>query len=47
MLRTRPASTASISPHWNEELIFVVAEPFEEVLHLLVEEGIGPKVTFE
>ncbi len=47
MLRTRPASVASISPYWNEELIFVVAEPFEEVLRLLVEERIGPKVTFK
>ncbi|CAK9210321.1 unnamed protein product [Sphagnum troendelagicum] len=43
MLRTRPASVAGISPYWNEELIFVVAEPFEEVLRLLVEERIGPK----
>lgn len=47
MLRTRPASVASISPYWNEELIFVVAEPFDEVLRLLVEERIGPKVTFK
>jgi hypothetical protein len=46
MLCTRLASAASISPYWNEELVFVVAEPFEEVLDLLVEERIGPKVTF-
>jgi hypothetical protein len=38
---------ASISPYWHEELMFVVAEPFEEALHLLVEERIGPKVTFK
>ncbi|KDP26441.1 hypothetical protein JCGZ_17599 [Jatropha curcas] len=30
------------SPYWNEDLLFVVAEPFEEYLVISVEDRIGP-----
>ncbi|KAJ0810039.1 putative ATPase, AAA-type, core, cleavage/polyadenylation specificity factor subunit 5 [Helianthus annuus] len=32
----------SMDPFWNEELMFVAAEPFEEHLSLRVENSIGP-----
>jgi hypothetical protein len=36
----------SASPLWNEDLMFVAAEPFDDLLHLLVlEERIGMKVS--
>jgi Ca2+-dependent lipid-binding protein len=39
VLRTRTSnSRTSICPFWNEDLIFVAAEPFEEQLVLLVED---------
>lgn len=41
-LRTRSSMGKSFSPLWNEDLIFVVAEPFEEQLALSVEDKIGP-----
>jgi hypothetical protein len=35
----------SASPLWNEDLMVVAAEPFDDLLHLLVEERIGMKVS--
>ncbi|QHO23484.1 hypothetical protein HN51_047193 [Arachis hypogaea] len=46
VLRTRiaaPSATRSFSnPYWNEELLFVVAEPFEDYLLVSVEDRVGP-----
>ncbi|KAJ6325943.1 hypothetical protein OIU78_013105 [Salix suchowensis] len=41
-LRTRTSQTKTINPMWNEDLIFVVAEPFEEPLILTAEDRLGP-----
>lgn len=41
MLKTRIAKTQSTNPMWNEDLVFVAAEPFEEHLVLIVEDRIG------
>nr|GMD90563.1 FT-interacting protein 1-like [Ipomoea batatas] len=38
VLRTRVSANKSMNPMWNEDLMFVVAEPFEEVLILSVED---------
>ncbi|XP_044472896.1 FT-interacting protein 3-like [Mangifera indica] len=40
-LRTRISQTKSINPFWNEDLMFVAAEPFEEPLILTVEDRVG------
>uniref|UniRef100_A0A0E0K6U8 C2 domain-containing protein n=1 Tax=Oryza punctata TaxID=4537 RepID=A0A0E0K6U8_ORYPU len=46
MLRTLPAPVAAnrgpSSPFWNEDLMFVVAEPFEEFLVLSLEDHVSP-----
>lgn len=42
ILRTRISQNKTINPIWNEDLMFVVAEPFEEPLVLSVEDKIGP-----
>ena len=46
VLRTRiaaPNATRSFSnPYWNEEFLFVVAEPFEDYLLVSVEDRVGP-----
>ncbi|KAJ4728365.1 Multiple C2 and transmembrane domain-containing protein 1 [Melia azedarach] len=46
VLRTRiaaPSATRSLSnPFWNEDLLFVVAEPFEDYLMISVEDRVGP-----
>ncbi|KAM7273397.1 hypothetical protein ACFE04_028061 [Oxalis oulophora] len=42
MLRTRTSPNKSINPMWNEDLMFVVAEPFEEPLILTVEDRVAP-----
>ncbi|CAL0299638.1 unnamed protein product [Lupinus luteus] len=46
VLRTRiaaPSATRSFSnPLWNEDLLFVVAEPFEDYLFVSVEDRVGP-----
>ncbi|EEF28752.1 conserved hypothetical protein [Ricinus communis] len=46
VLRTKiagPNPTRSMSnPYWNEDLLFVVAEPFEDCLVVSVEDRIGP-----
>ncbi|XP_047335170.1 FT-interacting protein 3-like [Impatiens glandulifera] len=41
-LRTRISTSKTINPMWNEDLMFVVAEPFEEPLVLSVEDRIAP-----
>nr|GLL47473.1 FT-interacting protein 1-like [Ipomoea trifida] len=41
-LRTRVCANKSINPMWNEDLMFVVAEPFEEHLILSVEDKVAP-----
>lgn len=40
-LRTRTSQIKGINPMWNEDLLFVVAEPFEEQLILTVEDRLG------
>ncbi|GLT62356.1 hypothetical protein SLA2020_350010 [Shorea laevis] len=41
-LRTRISQSKTINPMWNEDLMFVAAEPFEEPLMLSVEDRVGP-----
>ncbi|KAK8543358.1 hypothetical protein V6N12_015910 [Hibiscus sabdariffa] len=40
-LRTRVSQSKTINPMWNEDLMFVAAEPFEEPLVLSVEDRVG------
>ncbi|CAN0891900.1 FT-interacting protein 3 [Linum grandiflorum] len=40
-MRTRICPTKTINPMWNEDLVFVVAEPFEEPMILSVEDRLG------
>ncbi|KAG6771336.1 FT-interacting protein 3 [Populus alba] len=42
VLRTRVSPSRSINPMWNEDLMFVASEPFEEPLILSVEDRIAP-----
>eukprot|EP01018_Ginkgo_biloba_P012387 Gb_08022 [translate_table: standard] len=42
VLKTRIAQNRTTSPLWNEDLLFVVAEPFEDHLMLMVEDRLGP-----
>ncbi|XP_024398723.1 FT-interacting protein 3 isoform X1 [Physcomitrium patens] len=41
-LRTSRSVTRGGSPFWNEDLLFVAAEPFDEVMHIIVEDRIAP-----
>eukprot|EP00268_Persea_americana_P030067 TRINITY_DN2910_c0_g1_i3.p1 TRINITY_DN2910_c0_g1~~TRINITY_DN2910_c0_g1_i3.p1 ORF type:complete len:775 (-),score=124.91 TRINITY_DN2910_c0_g1_i3:313-2637(-) len=41
-MRTRVSQNRTINPMWNEDLMFVAAEPFEEPLILSVEDRVGP-----
>ncbi|ERN11655.1 hypothetical protein AMTRI_Chr03g138970 [Amborella trichopoda] len=41
-MKTRVSQSRSLSPLWNEDLMFVAAEPFEEHLVISVEDRIGP-----
>ncbi|KAI3444962.1 hypothetical protein Pfo_001627 [Paulownia fortunei] len=43
ILRTKISQSKNVNPLWNEDLMFTVAEPFEEQLVLCVEEKIGNK----
>jgi hypothetical protein len=46
LVQSRVAMVKSAtSPFWNEDLMFVAAEPFDELLHLLIEERVGNKVS--
>ncbi|KAD3336297.1 hypothetical protein R6Q59_028471 [Mikania micrantha] len=42
VLRTRVSINKTINPLWNEDLMFVASEPFEELLVLSVEDRVGP-----
>ncbi|KAF5447849.1 hypothetical protein F2P56_033368 [Juglans regia] len=42
IMRTRTSPSKTINPVWNEDLLFVVAEPFEEPLILTVEDRVAP-----
>lgn len=42
ILKTKTCPTRTTNPFWNEDLIFVAAEPFEEQLVLQVENKVGP-----
>ncbi|KAH7660340.1 Phosphoribosyltransferase C-terminal protein [Dioscorea alata] len=43
MLRTKTCATKTMNPLWNEDLVFVAAEPFEEQLVLTVEDRVSPR----
>ncbi|CAK9229574.1 unnamed protein product [Sphagnum troendelagicum] len=43
MLRSQIASVRSASPFWNEDLLFVAMEPFDDLLHILVQDRVGNK----
>ncbi|PKU69140.1 FT-interacting protein 1 [Dendrobium catenatum] len=42
ILKTRVSQSKSLSPTWNEDMVFVAAEPFEEMLVLTVEDRVSP-----
>lgn len=39
---TRPSPMKHINPEWNEELMFVASEPFDEYIIISVEDRVGP-----
>ncbi|KDP24693.1 hypothetical protein JCGZ_26468 [Jatropha curcas] len=41
VLRTKVSSTKGANPSWNEEMMFVAGEPFEDILVLNLEDRIG------
>ncbi|KAG8043966.1 hypothetical protein GUJ93_ZPchr0458g22830 [Zizania palustris] len=40
--RTKPVQARNLNPFWNEDLMFVAAEPFEDHLILSLEDRVGP-----
>lgn len=42
VLRTKPVQAQNFNPLWNEDLLFVAAEPFEDHLILTVEDRVAP-----
>lgn len=42
VIRTKSCPTPTTNPVWNEDLVFVVAEPFEEQLEVTVEDQVHP-----
>ncbi|KAI4372238.1 hypothetical protein MLD38_010492 [Melastoma candidum] len=42
MMKTKTVQARSFNPLWNEDLMFVAAEPFEDHLVISVEDRIGP-----
>ncbi|KAK6947770.1 Phosphoribosyltransferase C-terminal [Dillenia turbinata] len=42
VMKTRTVQARNFSPLWNEDLLFVAAEPFEDHLILSVEDRVGP-----
>ncbi|CAL9079179.1 unnamed protein product [Musa textilis] len=42
VLKTRSVQARTFNPLWNEDLMFVAAEPFEDHLILSVEDRVGP-----
>ncbi|XP_016445867.1 FT-interacting protein 3-like [Nicotiana tabacum] len=45
-LKTKISPIKSVNPMWNEDLVFVVAEPFEEPLVINVEDKVGSNFEF-
>ncbi|XP_059290670.1 FT-interacting protein 3-like [Lycium ferocissimum] len=45
-LKTKISPIRSVNPMWNEDLVFVVAEPFEEPLIITVEDKVGSNFDF-
>ncbi|TVU08170.1 hypothetical protein EJB05_41561, partial [Eragrostis curvula] len=43
ILKTTVVPAPTLNPRWNEDLVFVVAEPFEEQLVLTVEDRVSPR----
>lgn len=44
-LRTKPTHLKPGSnPHWNQDLMFVAAEPFDDMMHIIVEDRMNGKV---
>ncbi|KAI4971078.1 FT-interacting protein 1 [Hordeum vulgare subsp. vulgare] len=43
ILKTSVVPAATLNPRWNEDLLFVVAEPFEEQLVMTVEDRVSPR----
>lgn len=39
---TRPSQIKTMNPEWNEELMFVASEPFDEYIIISVEDRVGP-----
>lgn len=39
---TRPSQVRTINPMWNDELMFVASEPFEDYIIISVDEKVGP-----
>lgn len=44
ILRVHKGDVKGVNPQWNKDLMFVVAEPFEELLVILVKDRVGNKV---
>ncbi|KAK7274486.1 hypothetical protein RIF29_15578 [Crotalaria pallida] len=42
ILKTKPVQSRTMNPRWDQELMFVAAEPFDEPLILSVEDRVGP-----
>ncbi|KAL8543691.1 hypothetical protein ACS0TY_004311 [Phlomoides rotata] len=42
VMRTKPVQARNFNPLWNEDLLFVAAEPFEDHLILTVEDRVAP-----
>ena len=42
VLKTKTSQSRSVNHTWNEEFMFVVAEPFEDPLNLSVEDRVAP-----
>ncbi|XP_022872355.1 FT-interacting protein 1-like isoform X3 [Olea europaea var. sylvestris] len=42
VFKTKPVQTQTMNAQWNEDLMFVAAEPFDDFLVLLVEDRVGP-----
>ncbi|KAL8216691.1 hypothetical protein R6Q57_023528 [Mikania cordata] len=42
VMKTKTVQARSLNPLWNEDLLFVAAEPFEDHLILTVEDHVGP-----
>ena len=44
-LRTRPTQMKSgANPRWDQDLMFVAAEPFDDMMHIIVEDRMNGKV---